>query len=107
MSGWIATFLQRDPHELHSWYFVSVEWTSAFGKLPPIAMPAKFINGPLGNGLSFFLGQAQAQPLHDLPCPDQGVADAVREESPRVIAKLCSLFVLMSNEGITLRRFIG
>jgi len=43
-------------------------------------MPAKFINGPLGNGLSFFLGQAQAQPLHDLPCPDQGVADAVREE---------------------------
>jgi hypothetical protein len=74
-------------------------------ELPLIPVPAKFFDCPLGNRLSLVLGQAQAQSLHDLPRSDQGVADGVGEE---VATGHCEIvFAVCSDEGITLRRFIG
>ena len=34
---------------------------------PLVALPTKLINSGLGNGLSFILGQAQAQPTDNVP----------------------------------------
>jgi hypothetical protein len=62
------------------WRRMDLSLRQFFVQLPLIAVPAKFIDCPLGNSLSFGLRQRLAQSLHDLAGSDQCVADAKLEE---------------------------